>query len=136
MANNNFHALPLANLNKDSKKRKREENLRTWKWNEVIDVDAIPDKVEIKTEEITPRVVSSDEDSTNQEEYKLQTDQEEDLGEDDTDQDDSDDEMTVMMGGDKLVTDKVSLNSMGGRSIRISDRLSVAKCSGRKEKAD
>ncbi|GJT84408.1 hypothetical protein Tco_1058750 [Tanacetum coccineum] len=44
MANNNFHALPLANLDEDSKKRKREENLRTWKWNEVNDVDALRDK--------------------------------------------------------------------------------------------
>nr|GEX57109.1 replication protein A 70 kDa DNA-binding subunit B [Tanacetum cinerariifolium] len=68
MAHNNFHALPLVNLNEDSKKRKHEKNLRTWKWNEVIDVDAIPDKVEIKTEETTPQVVSSDEDSTDHEE--------------------------------------------------------------------
>nr|GFB20119.1 DNA helicase [Tanacetum cinerariifolium] len=37
MANNNLHALPLANLDEDSKKRKREENLRTCKWNGVID---------------------------------------------------------------------------------------------------
>nr|GEW54638.1 zinc finger BED domain-containing protein RICESLEEPER 2-like [Tanacetum cinerariifolium] len=127
MAHNNFHALPLANLNEDLKKMKRKEILRTWKWNEVIDVDAIPDKVEIKTEETTPQVVLSDEDSTDQEEdlheasgdiekelyeessdleefydedssdleeYLVmfdETNQEEDLGEDDTDQDDSDD---------------------------------------------
>nr|GEY90072.1 hypothetical protein [Tanacetum cinerariifolium] len=28
------------------KKGKRENNLRTWKWNEVIDVDSLPDQVE------------------------------------------------------------------------------------------
>ncbi|GKE73737.1 hypothetical protein Tco_1535778, partial [Tanacetum coccineum] len=59
MANNHFQALPLANNNEVAKQRKCEDNLRTWKWNEVIDVDALPDKVEIKTEETTvePQVV-------------------------------------------------------------------------------
>ncbi|GKA59496.1 hypothetical protein Tco_0886754 [Tanacetum coccineum] len=62
MANNHFQALPLANNNEVAKQRKREDNLRTWKWNEVIDVDALPDKVEIKTEETTvePQVVASE----------------------------------------------------------------------------
>ncbi|GJR58473.1 hypothetical protein Tco_1500635 [Tanacetum coccineum] len=51
---------------KGNKKRKREDNLRTWKWNEVIDVDALPYKVKPsnvpKTEETTvkPHVVASE----------------------------------------------------------------------------
>ncbi|GJW78093.1 reverse transcriptase domain-containing protein [Tanacetum coccineum] len=32
----------LANNNKATKKRKREDNLRTWKWSDVIDVDDLP----------------------------------------------------------------------------------------------
>ncbi|GJZ95549.1 hypothetical protein Tco_0667883 [Tanacetum coccineum] len=57
---------PLPEAPLRAKKRKREDNLRTWKWNEVIDVDALPDKVEQsnvpKPEEITvePRVVASE----------------------------------------------------------------------------
>ncbi|GKA21862.1 hypothetical protein Tco_0707824 [Tanacetum coccineum] len=117
MAHNNFHALPLANLNEDLKKRKREENLRTWKWNEVIDVDAIPDKDEIKAEETTPQVVPSDEDSTDQEEdlHEASSDIEKELYEESSDQEEFYDEdssdleeylgmfdetkMAVMMGG-------------------------------------
>nr|GEU60734.1 hypothetical protein [Tanacetum cinerariifolium] len=84
MANNNFHTVPLANLDEDSKKRKREENLRTWKWNEIIDVDALPDKVEIKNDETRPQVVASDEDSTYQEEnlHEASSDNKENLYED------------------------------------------------------
>ncbi|GJV59159.1 hypothetical protein Tco_1465259 [Tanacetum coccineum] len=94
MANNNFHALPLANLDEDSKKRKREENLRTWKWNEVIHVDALLDKVEIKNDETKPQVVASDEDSTDQEEdlHEASSDNEEDLYEDSSDQEEFYDE--------------------------------------------
>ncbi|GKA57556.1 hypothetical protein Tco_0756744 [Tanacetum coccineum] len=36
----------FANSNEATKKRKREDNLRTWKWSEVIDVDALPNNVE------------------------------------------------------------------------------------------
>ncbi|GKG40778.1 hypothetical protein Tco_0469990, partial [Tanacetum coccineum] len=36
----------FANDNEATKKRKREDNLRTWKWSDVIDVDALPDNVE------------------------------------------------------------------------------------------
>ncbi|GJV98152.1 hypothetical protein Tco_1553404, partial [Tanacetum coccineum] len=49
-----------------AKKRKREDNLRTWKWTEVIDVDALLDKVEPsnvpKPEEtiVEPHVVASE----------------------------------------------------------------------------
>ncbi|GKB05429.1 DNA helicase PIF1, ATP-dependent [Tanacetum coccineum] len=32
----------LANNNEATKKRKREDNLRTWKWSDVIDVDDLP----------------------------------------------------------------------------------------------
>ncbi|GKE06374.1 hypothetical protein Tco_1398392 [Tanacetum coccineum] len=73
MANNNFHALPLANLNEDSKKRKREENLRTWKWNEVV---------------------SSDEDSTDQKEdlHEASSDIEKELYEESSDQEEFYDE--------------------------------------------
>ncbi|GKD71111.1 hypothetical protein Tco_1325201 [Tanacetum coccineum] len=92
MANNNFHALPLANIDEDSKKRKREENLRTWKWNEVIDVDALPDKVEIKNDETRPQVVASDEDSTDQDLHEASSDNEEDLYEDSSDQEEFYDE--------------------------------------------
>ncbi|GKB05982.1 putative DNA helicase, partial [Tanacetum coccineum] len=46
-----------------TKKRRRENNLRNWKWNEVIDVDALPDKLEpAKTEEtkVEQHVVASE----------------------------------------------------------------------------
>nr|GEZ35137.1 retrotransposon protein, putative, Ty1-copia subclass [Tanacetum cinerariifolium] len=94
MAHNNFNALPLANLNEDSKKRKCKENLRTWKWNEVIDVDAIPGKVAIKTEETTPQLVASDEDLIDQEEdlHEASSDIEKELYEESSDQEEFYDE--------------------------------------------
>ncbi|GJU20697.1 hypothetical protein Tco_1154039 [Tanacetum coccineum] len=67
------------------------------KWNEVIDVDALPDKVEIKTEETTvePQVVASE--NINVINLTLQesvnsSDQEEDLYEDSSDQEEFFDE--------------------------------------------
>nr|GEW98486.1 reverse transcriptase domain-containing protein [Tanacetum cinerariifolium] len=47
----------FTNNNEATKKCKREDNLRTWKWSDVIDVDDLPDNVEPtnvpKTEETT-----------------------------------------------------------------------------------
>ncbi|GJT29588.1 hypothetical protein Tco_0909863 [Tanacetum coccineum] len=66
MANNHYQALPFGNNNEATKKQKHEDNLRTWKWSDVIDVDALPEKVEPanvpKTEETTaePHVVASE----------------------------------------------------------------------------
>ncbi|GKC09536.1 hypothetical protein Tco_1001146 [Tanacetum coccineum] len=85
MANNNFHALPLANLNEDSKKRKREKNLRTWKWNKVIDQEedlheALSDIEKELYEESSDQEEFYDEDSSDLEEYLGmfdETDQEE-----------------------------------------------------------
>nr|GEV57374.1 hypothetical protein [Tanacetum cinerariifolium] len=48
----------FANNNEASKKRKREHNVRTWKWSDVIDVDDLSNNVEPanvpKPEETTP----------------------------------------------------------------------------------
>nr|GEY32839.1 hypothetical protein [Tanacetum cinerariifolium]GEY77772.1 hypothetical protein [Tanacetum cinerariifolium] len=110
MANNNFHALPLANLDEDSKKKKREENLRTWKSNEVIDVDALPDKVEIKNDERRPQVVAYDKDSIDHEEelHEALCDNEEDLYEDSSDQEEFyDEDSNVIIIADVDVPNKV-----------------------------
>ncbi|GKF52164.1 hypothetical protein Tco_0148631, partial [Tanacetum coccineum] len=46
-----------------TKKRRRENNLRNWKWNEVIDVDVLPDKLEpakIEETKVEQHVVASE----------------------------------------------------------------------------
>ncbi|GKE16454.1 hypothetical protein Tco_1424031 [Tanacetum coccineum] len=57
LANNNNQDIAeviraFANNKEATKKRKREDNLRTWKWSDVIDVDNLPDNVP-KPEETT-----------------------------------------------------------------------------------
>nr|GEZ27114.1 hypothetical protein [Tanacetum cinerariifolium] len=83
----------FTNNNEATKKRKREDNLRTWKWSDVIDVDDLSDNLKPtdvpKTEETT---VAFENNNINGKTklchlfYKDESDQEEDIDEVESDQ--------------------------------------------------
>ncbi|GKE09721.1 hypothetical protein Tco_1413272 [Tanacetum coccineum] len=104
LANNNIQDIgevirDFANNNEATKKLKCEDNLRTWKWSDVINVDALPDNAEPanvpKNEETTVEqyvVASENINVTLDTSRTYSSDQEEDVDEDESDQEEDLDE--------------------------------------------